>query len=143
MSELMRKMRRKLARLTAFRFMSDSAFNAELLRLFARRVGDPKVADFLADEEHRFIGRSVPRPDLDDKIAGRPIFLQEQHPAGMLYGCVVRPPAYTARLMSLDTAPIERMPGVVKVVRVFETITEEELKRISAQPLSPQAQPKI
>ena len=32
--------------------------------------------------------------------------------------------------------------GVVKVVRVFETITEEELKRISAQPLSPQAQPK-
>lgn len=33
--------------------------------------------------------------------------------------------------------------GVVKVVRVFETITEEELKRISAQPLSPQAQPKI
>jgi osmotically-inducible protein OsmY len=33
--------------------------------------------------------------------------------------------------------------GVVKVVRVFETITEEELKRISAQPLTPQAQPKM
>ena len=33
--------------------------------------------------------------------------------------------------------------GVMKVVRVFETITEEELKRISAQPLTPQAQPKI
>ena len=33
--------------------------------------------------------------------------------------------------------------GVVKVVRVFETITDEELKRISAQPLSPQAQPKL
>ena len=35
----------------------------------------------------------------------------------MLYGYVVRPPAYTARLLSLDTSPIERMPGVVKVVR--------------------------
>lgn len=57
MSELMRKMRRKLARLTAFRFMSDSGFNAELLRLFARRVGDPRVAEFLAGDEHRFIGR--------------------------------------------------------------------------------------
>jgi osmotically-inducible protein OsmY len=33
--------------------------------------------------------------------------------------------------------------GVVKVVRVFEIITDEELKRISAQPLSPQAQPKL
>jgi osmotically-inducible protein OsmY len=32
--------------------------------------------------------------------------------------------------------------AVTKVVRVFETITDEELKRISAQPLSPQAQPK-
>jgi osmotically-inducible protein OsmY len=33
--------------------------------------------------------------------------------------------------------------GVSKVVRVFESITEEELKRISAQPLSPQSQPKL
>ncbi len=33
--------------------------------------------------------------------------------------------------------------GVVKVVRVFEIITEDELKRISAQPLSPQSQPKL
>ena len=33
--------------------------------------------------------------------------------------------------------------GVSKVVRVFESISEEELKRISAQPLSPQAQPKL
>jgi hypothetical protein len=32
--------------------------------------------------------------------------------------------------------------GVVKVVRVFEIITDDELKRISAQPFSPQAQPK-
>ena len=32
--------------------------------------------------------------------------------------------------------------GGVKVVRVFEIITDEELKRISAQPFSPQAQPK-
>ena len=67
--------------------------------------------------EHRYIGRSVPRPDIDDKMSGRRIFLQEQHPEGMLYGYVVRPPAYTARLLSLDTSPIERMPGVVKVVR--------------------------
>jgi len=42
-----------------------------------------------------------------------------------------------------DIARSGSVNGVVKVVRVFETITEEELKRISAQPLSPQAQPKI
>ena len=33
--------------------------------------------------------------------------------------------------------------GIVKVVRVFEIISDDELKRLSAQPLSPQAQPKL
>ena len=42
-----------------------------------------------------------------------------------------------------EIARSSHVSGVVKVVRVFEIITEEELKRISAQPLSPQAQPKL
>jgi osmotically-inducible protein OsmY len=42
-----------------------------------------------------------------------------------------------------EIARSSSVSGVVKVVRVFEIISEEELKRISAQPLSPQAQPKI
>ena len=33
--------------------------------------------------------------------------------------------------------------GIAKVVRVFEIISEDELRRLSAQPLSPQAQPKL
>ena len=36
-----------------------------------------------------------------------------------------------------------RISGIVKVVRVFEIISDDELKRLSAQPLSPQAQPKL
>jgi len=42
-----------------------------------------------------------------------------------------------------EIARSSSVSGVVKVVRVFEIITEEELKRISDQPLSPQAQPKL
>ena len=42
-----------------------------------------------------------------------------------------------------EIARSSSVSGVVKVVRVFEIITEEELKRISAQPLSPQAQPRL
>ena len=49
----------------------------------------------------------------------------------------------TAREAKRASDIVRGIGGVVKVVRVFETITEEELKRISAQPLSPQAQPKI
>ena len=42
-----------------------------------------------------------------------------------------------------EIARSSSVSGVVKVVRVFEIISEEELKRISAQPLSPQAQPRL
>lgn len=67
--------------------------------------------------QHRYIGRPVQRPDIADKVMGRAIFVQEQHPEGMLHGHLVRPPTYQARLQSVNTAAAQKMPGVVKVVR--------------------------
>ena len=67
--------------------------------------------------EHRYVGRSVPRLDLTPKILGQAMFLQELRPKGMAFGQVVRPPTYGARLIAVDTAPIARMPGVIKVLR--------------------------
>jgi len=67
--------------------------------------------------EHRYIGRSVPRPDIQAKVMGDAIFVQEQRPQGMLFGQIVRPPSHGARLQSVNLSSIETMPGVVKVVR--------------------------
>jgi nicotinate dehydrogenase subunit B len=67
--------------------------------------------------QHRYIGQSVHRPDLQAKMTGQQIFLQEQHVPGILYGHVVMPPTYQARLQSVDLRRVQRMPGVVKVVR--------------------------
>jgi nicotinate dehydrogenase subunit B len=67
--------------------------------------------------EHRYIGRSVPRPDIQAKVMGEAIFVQEQRPKGMLFGQIVRPPSHGARLQSVNVSSIEKMPGVVKVVR--------------------------
>jgi CO/xanthine dehydrogenase Mo-binding subunit len=67
--------------------------------------------------EHRYIGKNVVRVDIPDKMTGEPIFLQEYRPPGMVHGRVVRPPTYSARLASVDVGPVERMPGVLKVVR--------------------------
>ncbi|MFM8767556.1 MAG: molybdopterin cofactor-binding domain-containing protein, partial [Rubrivivax sp.] len=66
---------------------------------------------------HRYIGRSMPRPDIAAKVLGEPIFVQDQRPAGMVFGQVVRPPSYGARLLAADTGAIQAMPGVLKVVR--------------------------
>ena len=67
--------------------------------------------------ERRYIGRDVPRLDIPSKVVGAPIFVQDHRPAGMVHGRAVRPPSARARLVSLDAAAVEAMPGVIKVVR--------------------------
>ena len=67
--------------------------------------------------EHRLVGRSVHRLDLTPKILGQAMFVQELRPKGMVFGHIVRPPTYGARLIAADTAAITRMPGVIKVSR--------------------------
>jgi nicotinate dehydrogenase subunit B len=66
---------------------------------------------------YRYVGKSVGRIDIPPKMTGGEIFVHEMRPKGMLYGQIVRPPTYRAKLSSLDSAAVEKMPGVVKVVR--------------------------
>jgi nicotinate dehydrogenase subunit B len=70
-----------------------------------------------AASAHRYIGRPVPRQDIRDKVLGKPIFVQEMRLPGMLYGQVVRPPTYGAKLKTLSAEAVQAMPGVIKVVR--------------------------
>ena len=58
----------------------------------------------------REVGRSTPRLDLPDKVLGRPRYLADRRPAGMLHGRVLRPPSPGARLVELDAA--WKAPGV-------------------------------
>ena len=85
---------------------------------------------------YRLVGKSAPRLDLPDKIAGRPRFIQDMAPPGMLYGRVVRPPHGFAALTSLDDGTVKAIPGVVAVVRdgaFVGVIAEREEVAISAQ----------
>jgi CO/xanthine dehydrogenase Mo-binding subunit len=70
-----------------------------------------------APDELKIVGTSVPRIDIPSIMNGEAIFLQDQRPEGMVFGQVVRPPTYKARLISLDTAAVEAMQGVIAVVR--------------------------
>jgi nicotinate dehydrogenase subunit B len=85
--------------------------------------------------EHRYVGKSVIRIDIPPKMIGDEIFVHEMRPKGMLYGQVVRPPTYKAKLASIDASAIEKMPGVVKVVRngsFVGVIAEREEQAIAA-----------
>jgi nicotinate dehydrogenase subunit B len=67
--------------------------------------------------DYRYVGKNIPRLDIPAKMTGAPSFIQDLRPAGMLYGQIVRPPTYKAKLKSIDLAAIEKLPGVFKAVR--------------------------
>ena len=66
---------------------------------------------------YRWIGKPMARVDIPAKVTGASAYVQDLRLPGMLHARIVRPPSYGARLRSLDTATVERMPGVLKVVR--------------------------
>ncbi|MGC1464804.1 MAG: molybdopterin cofactor-binding domain-containing protein [Pseudolabrys sp.] len=88
-----------------------------------------------APKDYRVIGNPLPRVDIPGKLTGQPSYVQDMRPARMLHARVVRPPSYGAKLMSVDTAAVEHMPGVVKVVRngsFLAVAAQAEFQAISA-----------
>ena len=67
--------------------------------------------------QHKVIGQSVQRRDIPSKMTGGRSYVQDVRMPGMVFGRVVRPPSYRAKLKSFDEAAIKAMPGVVAVVR--------------------------
>jgi CO/xanthine dehydrogenase Mo-binding subunit len=65
----------------------------------------------------KVLGQSVPRADIPAKVTGGAAYVQDIRLPGMLHARVVRPPSYGAQLIECDTAAVEKLPGVVKVVR--------------------------
>jgi len=63
------------------------------------------------------IGKPLARVDIPGKLTGGESYVQDMRPEGLLHARVVRPPGYGAKLASVDAAAVEKLPGVVKVVR--------------------------
>ncbi len=86
-------------------------------------------------DQHRYVGKSLPRRDLPAKIKGETIFVQDHRPEGMVHGRTVRRPSYGAKLLEADVAGVEAMAGVLKVVRdgdFLGVIAEKEWTAIKA-----------
>ena len=65
--------------------------------------------------QHGLIGKSTPRRDLRAKVTGA-AYVHDLELPGMVFGRVLRPPSYSARLTAFDASAIRAMPGVVAVV---------------------------
>jgi CO/xanthine dehydrogenase Mo-binding subunit len=73
-------------------------------------VAAPKAAS-----QHALVGRSAPRRDLRGKITGA-AYVHDLELPGMLFGRVLRPPSYSAKLLAFDVDAIRVLPGVVAVI---------------------------
>jgi len=65
--------------------------------------------------EWRVMGNSIPRPNRKEIVTGSHKFPSDYTRPGMLYGKVLRPPSYGAKLVSVDLGPAKAMEGVIAV----------------------------
>jgi nicotinate dehydrogenase subunit B len=65
----------------------------------------------------KVMGQPIQRVDIPAKVTGGAAYVQDMRLSGMVHARVVRPPSYGAQLADCDTSTVEKLPGVVKVVR--------------------------
>jgi len=84
---------------------------------------------------YKVMGQSVPRVDIPAKATGGAAYVQDMRLPGMVHARVVRPPSYGAQLTECDTAAVENLPGVIKVVRngnFLAVVAQKEFQSIKA-----------
>ncbi|MBV9564705.1 MAG: xanthine dehydrogenase family protein molybdopterin-binding subunit [Bradyrhizobium sp.] len=65
----------------------------------------------------KVMGQPVPRVDIPAKVTGGVAYVQDMRLPDMVHARLVRPPSYGAELTDCNSSAVEKMPGVVKVVR--------------------------
>jgi isoquinoline 1-oxidoreductase len=92
---------------------ADLADSKEVAELFKNPVSSD--IDLTPVEKWQAIGKSVPRPNSRDIVTGAHKYPSDIVRPNMLYGKILRPPAYGATLESIDLFKAEAMKDVVVV----------------------------
>jgi nicotinate dehydrogenase subunit B len=112
------------------RFGYGDLVAADMLHVQAQpksRLKDPST--------FKVMGQPVPRVDIPAKVTGGAAYVQDMRLPGMVHARVVRPPSYGAQLNECDTSAVEKLPGVVKVVRdgnFLAVVAAKEFQAIKA-----------
>jgi nicotinate dehydrogenase subunit B len=84
---------------------------------------------------YKVMGQSVPRVDIPAKVTGGAAYVQDMRLPGMVHARVVRPPSYGAQLIECDTTAVEKLPGVVRIIRngnFLAVVATKEFESIKA-----------
>ena len=69
----------------------------------------------IAAKDWKMAGTSVPKVDERKYISGKHIYVSDMNLPGMLYGKVLRPPSYGAKLVEADLTKAKNIAGVIVV----------------------------
>ncbi len=76
---------------------------------------NPKGLSVL-DRPNSYIGKTVPRPNLDRLMQGRGLYVSDMELPRMVHAVFLRSPHAHAKIIAIDAETARRMPGVVAVV---------------------------
>jgi isoquinoline 1-oxidoreductase subunit beta len=87
----------------------------------AAKVTPPKDVPLKDPKDWKIIGKPLKRLDTIDKLTGKLVYGADLKLPGMLNAAIKDCPVQGGKLASYDAAKAESMPGVKKVVRVFDS----------------------
>src|SRR3989442_4032359 len=68
------------------------------------------------DRPNSYIGKTVPRPNLDRLMQGRGLYVSDIELPRMVHVVFLRSPHAHAKIVSIDAAEAKRMSGVIAVI---------------------------
>jgi CO/xanthine dehydrogenase Mo-binding subunit len=92
---------------------ADLAADADAAKALDQAV--PSDVALTAVAEWKVLGQPTPQPNARDLVTGAHQYPSDISRPGMLYGKVLRPPSYGAKLTAIDLAPAQAMKDVVAV----------------------------
>ncbi len=88
-------------------------------------------------KEHRYVGKAIPRMDIERMVRGEAIYLQDMRFPGMVHARVVRPPGYGSKLLKFDASGVKsEVVGLHKIIvkgSFLGVITQREYQAVKAQ----------
>jgi nicotinate dehydrogenase subunit B len=84
---------------------------------------------------YTIIGKALPRVDIPAKVIGDAAYVQDLRLPRMVHARLVRPPSYGATLREVKTGEVEKLPGVLEVVRngnYLAVVAEREYQAVTA-----------
>ena len=78
-------------------------------------TANPEMLSVL-DRPNSYIGKVVPRPNLDRLMQGRGLYVSDMELPRMAHVVFLRSPYAHAKIVGIDAAAATRMPGVIAVV---------------------------